>query len=201
MVTSYLGLLEKKFGSDLNPQAKEYMSFAVDGSQRMKRLIDDLLQYSRVDSQPIVLEEVDMNEVAKVVVEDNQVSIAETEAEIIIDPLPVICADKTQMKQLLTNLISDAIKFHDSKPPKVEVSAITYQREFVFSIKDNGIGIDPKYADKLFKMFQRLHTKEEYPGTGIGLAIVKKIVDRHHGRIWFESEPGKGTTFFFTIPA
>ena len=200
MITSYLGLLQKKFGHDLNPQAKEYMSFAVDGSQRMKRLIDDLLQYSRVDSQPIVLEEVDMNELAKVVGEDHQVAIGETEAELIVDPLPVICADKTQMKQLLTNLVSNAIKFHDSKPPRVEVSAITYQREFVFSVKDNGIGIDPRYKEKLFKMFSRLHTRDEYPGTGIGLAITKKIVERHGGRIWFESEPGKGTTFFFTIP-
>jgi len=200
MVTSYLGLLEKKYGHDLNPQAKEYMSFAVDGSQRMKRLIDDLLQYSRVDSQPIVLEEVDMNELVKVVEEDHQISIAETKAELVVDPLPVICADRTQMKQLLTNLISNAIKFHDSEPPRVEVSAITYQREFVFSVKDNGIGIDPRYKEKLFKMFSRLHTRDEYPGTGIGLAITKKIVERHGGRIWFESEPGEGTTFFFTIP-
>jgi PAS domain S-box-containing protein len=200
MVTSYLGLMEKKFGSELNPKAKEYMGFAVDGSQRMKGLIDDLLQYSRVDSQPIVLEVVDMNELVKVVEEDHQVSIRESKAELIVGPLPTIWADKVQIKQLLTNLISNAIKFHDSKPPRIEVSAVTYGDEFVFTVKDNGIGIDQRHGDKLFKMFSRLHTRDEYPGTGIGLAIAKKIVERHGGKIWFESEVGKGTAFYFTIP-
>jgi signal transduction histidine kinase len=199
MVTSYLGLMEKKFGSELNPQAREYMSFAVDGSLRMKKLIDDLLQFSRIDSRPIDLEEVDMGKVARAVVEDLAASINDLGTEVAIDSMPVIHADKAQMKQLLTYLLSNAIKFHNGKPPRVEISIITYGDEYVFSVKDNGIGIDEKYADKLFKMFSRLHTKEEYPGTGIGLAMAKKIVERHGGRIWFESELGKGTTFFFTI--
>ncbi|MDW5562630.1 MAG: ATP-binding protein [Methanomassiliicoccus sp.] len=202
MVTSYLALMNKKFGDELSPQAKEYMSFAVDGSTRMKELIDDLLAYSRIDSKSIVLEEINMNDEAKTVEEDLHVMIKETRAEVIIDPLPNIRGDKTQMKQLLTNLISNAIKFRrPGFKPRVEVSAVTYENEVVFSVEDNGIGIDPEYADKLFKMFSRLHTREEYPGTGIGLAVAKKIVERHGGRIWFESEPGKGTTFFFTIPA
>jgi signal transduction histidine kinase len=199
MVTSYLGLLERKFGRDLNPQAKEYMDIAVDGSLRMKKLIDDLLQFSRIDSRPIDLEEVNMGEVARAVVEDLTVSIDELGAEVTIDPLPAIRADKAQMTQLLTYLLSNALKFHNGKPPRVEISAIHYGDELVFSVEDNGIGIDKKYAEKLFKMFSRLHTKEEYPGTGIGLAMAKKIVERHGGKIWFESEPGKGSTFFFTI--
>ncbi|MDW5564172.1 MAG: PAS domain S-box protein [Methanomassiliicoccus sp.] len=201
MVTSYLGLLEKKFGNELSPQAKEFMGFAVDGSLRMKLLIDDLLEYSRIDSRPVNLEDVDMNIEAETVLHDLRSAIEEKEAEVIVNPLPTIRADDTQMKQLLTNLISNAIKFHGHKPSRVEVSAITYGNEFVFCVKDNGIGIDPRYADRLFKMFSRLHTKEEYPGTGIGLAICKKIVERHGGRIWFESESGKGTTFYFAIPA
>ncbi|MDW5562911.1 MAG: ATP-binding protein [Methanomassiliicoccus sp.] len=200
MVTSYLGLLDKKFGSELNAQAKEYMSYAVDGAVRMKQLIDDLLQYSRVDSRPIEISEVDMSELAQKAADEIHVSITEAKATLVIGPLPTIHADRAQMMQVLTNLISNAIKFRDGKPPRVEVSAILHETENVFSVQDNGIGIDPKYAEKMFKMFSRLHTKEEYPGTGIGLAICKKIVERHGGRIWFESEPGKGTTFFFTIP-
>lgn len=200
MVTSYLGLLEKKYGNELSPQAKEFIGFAVDGSMRMKELIDDLLEYSRIDSGPIDLNEVDMNEVATVVEEDLHASIEETGSMIIINHLPTIRADNTQMKQLLANLVSNAIKFHGDSRPKIEISAVTYENEFVFSVEDNGIGIDPKYADKLFKMFSRLHARDEYPGTGIGLAICKKIVDRHGGKIWFESEPGKGTTFYFTVP-
>jgi PAS domain S-box-containing protein len=200
MVTNYLGLLKKKFGGDLGPQAMDYMDIAMDGAERMRQLINDLLQYSRIDSQTKEFVPVDMNEIAETVLDELHVSAEDARAEIIIEPLPEVLADEQQMKQLLMNLISNAIKFRGEAPPRVEVSAVTYDHEFVFSIKDNGIGIDPRYADKLFKMFSRLHTKEEYPGTGIGLAIAKKIVEQHDGKIWFDSKPGKGTTFFFTIP-
>jgi PAS domain S-box-containing protein len=200
-ITSYLRLLDKKFGSELSPQAKEFVCFAMDGSLRMKELIDDLLQYSRIDSNIFERSEIDMNRVAMTIEDDLRVKIDETGAEVTVNILPALRADKTQMKQLLTNLISNAIKFRGSQIPRIEVSAVAYENEYVFSVKDNGIGIDPRYQDKLFKMFSRLHTRDEYPGTGIGLAISKKIVDRHGGRIWFESEPGRGTTFFFTIPA
>lgn len=200
MVTSYLSLLEKKFSRELSPQAKEYMGFAVQGSIRMRELIDDLLRLSRINSQPFRPDSVDMNEVANIVVKDLHVAIGDAGAEVVLGSLPIVRADEPQMRQLLTNLISNAIKFHSDKPPRIEVSSIDYENDFVFSINDNGIGIDPQYQDKLFKMFSRLHTKDEYPGTGIGLAIAKKIVERHHGRIWFESEPGRGTTFYFTIP-
>jgi PAS domain S-box-containing protein len=201
MVTSYIGLLNKKFGDELNPQAKEYMSFAVEGSVRMKVLINDLLTYSRIDSRPIVRENIDMNAVARTVTEDLHIAIRDSRAEVIVNSLPTVCADGTQMKQLLTNLISNAVKFHADRSPRVEVSAIICDNDIVFTVQDNGIGIDPRFEDKLFKMFSRLHTRDEYPGTGIGLAISKKIVERYGGRIWFESELGKGTTIFFTLPA
>ncbi|MDW5563464.1 MAG: PAS domain S-box protein [Methanomassiliicoccus sp.] len=200
MVTSYLSLTKKRYGEELPPKAKEFMSMAIDGSMRMRELIDDLLEFSRVDARPIELKDVDMNEVVKVVVEDLHIAIGDANAKLLIEPLPVVRADDVQMKQIMTNLVSNSIKFHDGRSPTVEVSAVTYDNEYVFSVKDNGIGIDPQYADKLFRMFSRLHTREEYTGTGIGLAISKKIVERHGGRIWFESEPGKGTTFYFTIP-
>ncbi|HHY75143.1 MAG TPA: PAS domain S-box protein, partial [Bacillus bacterium] len=191
MVTSYIGLLNKKFGDQLDPKAKEYMSYAAEGSHRMRELIDDLLAYSRIDSQSTVLEEIDMNDKVRAVIEDLHVAIGEIGAEVVVNPLPKICGDRTQMKQLMTNLISNAIKFHrDDEVPRIEISAVTFDDKFVFSVRDNGIGIDPKYQEKLFKMFSRLHTREEYPGTGIGLAISKKIVERHGGKIWFESEPG-----------
>ena len=201
MITAYLDLLCKKFDNELSPQAKEYMTIAIDGSVRMRELIDDLLEYSRLGSRPIEPTKVDMNEVARKVLEILNVSVKEADAQIVVETLPTIMADKQQIGLVLQNLLSNAIKFRGSEPLRIDISANRQVRDWVFSVKDNGIGIDPKYTDKLFKMFSRLHTKEEYPGTGIGLAIVKKIVERHHGRIWFESEPGKGTTFFFTIPS
>ncbi len=200
MVVSYLGLMESRFGDELPVQAKEYMGFAVSGAARMKRLIDDLLQYSRVDSRPLRLERVDMNELVASIREDLHLSIDESGSELLADALPSVCADRRQIKQLLTNLITNALKFHDDRTPRVEIAATISSKESIFSVRDNGIGIDPRFRDKLFVMFQRLHTHDEFPGTGIGLAICKKIVERHGGRIWFDSEVGKGTTFYFTIP-
>ncbi len=200
MVTMYIALLSKRFGDELSPLAKEYMRNAVEGSSRMKELIDDLLQYSRLDSRQIDQEPVDMNAVARQVVENLDASIREAGARVTIEPLPAIPADEQQIGQVLQNLLSNAIKFRSREPPRVRVSAVAYSTEYVFSVEDNGIGIDQRYADKLFKMFSRLHDRSEYQGTGIGLAIAKKIVERHGGRIWFASEPGKGSTFFFTIP-
>jgi light-regulated signal transduction histidine kinase (bacteriophytochrome) len=200
MVISYLDLLNHKFGDELNPKAKEYMAFAVDGADKMRELVNDLLAYSRVDSRPMKVEEVDLNKAIEEVVKDLHVAIRETNAEIIIEQLPTITADRMRIKQVFQNLITNAIKFHKGEPPKVEISAQRLGSEWEFAVKDNGIGIDPAYQDKIFEMFQRLHTKEEYPGTGIGLAIAKKIVERQGGRIWVDSEPGKGSTFFFTLP-
>ncbi len=200
MVTAYLGLLNKKFGSELSPQAKKYMSTAVRGSERMRQLIDDLLQFSRIDTKHGEFAIVDMNKVAHTVENNLQMAIGEARAHIVIEPLPTVLADETQMVQVLQNLISNAIKFHGAEAPRVEVSARHRGHEWIIAVKDNGIGIDPKYHENLFKMFQRLHTNEQYPGTGIGLAISKKIVERHGGRIWVESKKGVGSIFFFTIP-
>lgn len=201
MITMHLGVLNKRFGSDIDPRAKEHMEYVNAGAERMRQLVDDPLQYSRIEAQPGNLTQVDMNKVADLAIKDLRVSIDEANAEVMVEHLPTVMANELQMSQVLENLISNAIKFRRSDvKPRVEVSAIRYENEFVFAVKDNGIGIDAKYADKLFKMFSRLHTKEEYPGTGIGLAIAKKIVEKNGGQMWFEGEPGKGTKFYFTVP-
>ncbi|MDW5562969.1 MAG: ATP-binding protein, partial [Methanomassiliicoccus sp.] len=194
-ISFFTGLLEREVAGKLNGKEKDYLDLILEGTKRMQELIEDLLEYSRVETRGKDFVKVDMNHVADRVLLSLDSSINGSQAEVDVDRLPTINGDQTQMIQLLTNLISNAIKFRANEPPKIEVSAMRKNDEYVFSVKDNGIGIDPKYQDKLFKMFQRLHTKEEYPGTGIGLAICKKIVERHGGRIWFESEPGKGTTF------
>ncbi|MDW5563590.1 MAG: ATP-binding protein [Methanomassiliicoccus sp.] len=200
MVSSYLGLLEKKYEDKLDDNGVEYLRYAVEGAVRMSSIIDDLLTYSRIGTSGTPMIPVDMNDVLATAFGDLRVAIRESGAQITNVELPTVTADRSQIVLLLENLVANAIKFRGDYKPYIEITAVTFDNEYVFSVKDNGIGIDPKYADKLFKMFQRLHTKEEYPGTGIGLAICKKIVERHGGRIWFESEPGKGTTFYFTIP-
>jgi light-regulated signal transduction histidine kinase (bacteriophytochrome) len=200
MVMSNLALLKKKYGDNLDPKAKEYVSTAVNGSERMRELVNDILEYSRIESQPREFVKVDMNEVVRTVIDVLHLAKHEARAEVQIDSLPSICADQKQMTQLLTNLVSNAIKFRGVEPPRIRISAEPMAREFVFSVADNGIGIDPKYQENLFKMFSRLHSIDEYPGTGVGLAISKKIVERHGGRIWIQSALGSGTTFFFTIP-
>jgi light-regulated signal transduction histidine kinase (bacteriophytochrome) len=176
------------------------MNTTTEGAERMRQLVNDLLMFSRVDAQGKEFADVDMNKVAHDVVQELRFSIEEANVEVIIDSLPPVFGDDTLLKQLMTNLISNAIKFHNDEPPRVEISSSARYNKFVFSVKDNGIGIDPKYQENLFKMSQRLHNRDEYPGTGIGLAISKKIVGRHGGRIWFESDFGKGTTFYFTMP-
>jgi PAS domain S-box-containing protein len=200
MVTSYLGLLNRKCGPNLEEDARGYMQFAMDGAERMSEMIDDLLAYSRVETSGSPFGPVEMDEVLTVALKDLRVSIEESGASITHDALPTIMADRVQMTQVIRNLIANAIKYRGLATPQIHVSARGDGRKWVFSVSDNGIGIDPKFGDKLFQMFQRLHTREEYEGTGMGLAISKKIVERHGGRIWFESEVDKGTTFHFTIP-
>ncbi len=200
MVTMYLSLLRKKYGDELNPEAKKYMSVAMDGAERMRRMVNDLLEYSRVDTKERRFSPVDMNALAVQVRDGLRIAIEEANALVRLDPLPMVLADEAQMRQLLTNLISNAIKFRDDRRPLIEVSAMGRADEWVFAVKDNGIGIDPRFKEKLFQMFSRLQSRDEYPGTGIGLAISKKIVERHGGRIWVDSDGRSGSTFFFTIP-
>lgn len=200
MVTSYLRLLSRRYMATLEPEAQEFIGYAVEGADRMDQLVRDLLEYGRLGERSKKLAEVDCNEVFDECVRTLHEAIVEADAVITSDTLPIITADKTQIGQLFQNLIANAVKFRSKEMPRIHVSAAAKSGESVFSVADNGIGIEPQYLERVFVIFQRLHTRSEYPGTGIGLAICKKIVDGHGGKIWAESEPGKGSTFFFTLP-
>jgi len=200
MVSSYVQLLEKRYKGRLDKDADDFINFAVEGATRMAKLLDDLLTYSRVESGKGKLEKVDLNKVISEVLGNLRMTIDENKAKITYDKLPEVTADEVQIGQVFQNLIGNSIKFHDNKAPEIDIKSSKTGNEWLFSVKDNGIGIDMKYKDKIFIIFQRLHTRAEYPGTGIGLVLCKKIVEKHGGRIWFESEPGKGSTFYFTLP-
>ncbi len=198
MVTSYVQLLSNRYKDKLDQDANDFIAFAVDGSNRMRILITDLLQYSRVNrTKPF--EWIDLNNELTVILKNLESSIKENNALIKSDPLPKIYGDNVLIGQLFQNLIANAIKFKGEKNPEIYITGKKVNNAYQFSVKDNGIGIQKEYSDKIFVIFQRLHTKEKYPGTGIGLAICKKIVERHGGKIWVESEFGKGSTFYFTI--
>lgn len=201
MVTGYTQLIAKRYKGKLDTDADEFIQYAVDGAVRMQRLINDLLAYSRLGSKGQQFEKVDTIAALQEALSNLEVTIKENNADITYDPLPLIIADKLQIVQLFQNLISNPIKFKGCDPPKIHVSATFNNNEWLFSIKDNGIGFEPKYLDRIFVIFQRLHSPGEYPGTGIGLAICKKILEHHGGRIWAESQVGSGATFYFTIPA
>lgn len=201
MITAYITLLAKKYEGQLDPKADEYIGYVVDGSKRMQLLISDLLKYARLTTRQKPFELANFSKVVEDVIEDLQINIKETQASIKIDPLPQILADPTQIRQLFQNLITNAIKFHSDLPPVIIISAQKDKNEWCFCISDNGIGMEPKYYERVFMMFQRLHDREKYPGTGIGLTVCKKIVERHGGRIWVESVLGKGSSFYFTMPA
>jgi light-regulated signal transduction histidine kinase (bacteriophytochrome) len=200
MVTSYVQLLQRRYQGQLDAAADEFIGFAVDGARRMQQLINDLLSYSRVNSRGHEFAPVDCGAALDDAVSNLSAAIAEHGAEIVRDPLPTVVADRTQLVQLFQNLVGNAIKFRGPQPPQVHVAAENDDCQWRFAVRDNGIGIDPKYAAQVFLVFRRLHTRAKYPGTGIGLAICKRIVERHGGRIWFESSPGQGATFYFTIP-
>ncbi len=200
MVASYTQLLEKRYKDRLDADANDFIGYAVDGAKRMQQLINDLLTYSRVGTRGKPLEPADCMTVFEAAVANLDVAIRESGAEVTSDPLPTVMADEGQLVQLFQNLIDNAVKFHGEEPPRVHVSAEQSGDEWVFSVRDNGIGIDSQYLDQAFKVFQRLHGGK-YRGTGIGLSIAKKIVERHGGRIWLESQPDKGTIVHFTIPA
>ncbi|WP_243372205.1 ATP-binding protein [Geotalea sp. SG265] len=199
MVSSYLQLLEKKYRGRLDETADTYIHYAVDGARRMQALIEGLLNYSRIARPQFTW--VDLNRIFADATANLATAIVASDAVVKSQPLPTAWGDATQMLQLFQNLISNGIKYRKpGVPPRVEVSAIQNQEGWVFSVRDNGIGMKKEDHEKIFQMFQRLHTKEEYPGTGIGLASCKKIVEQHQGRIWVESSPGEGTTISFTIP-
>jgi PAS domain S-box-containing protein len=200
MVASYTQLLAQRYEAQFDDRAKTYIYYAVDGATRMQRLINDLLAFSRVNTQGKPPEPVDAQTVLSEALHNLSAAIAESQALVAHEALPTVRADPSQLRQVFQNLIANGIKFHREGPPQIHVTAHDLGSEWRFAVQDNGIGIDPKYASRLFVLFQRLHTRQEYPGTGIGLAVCKRIVERHGGKIWFESEPGKGTTFYFTLP-
>lgn len=199
-VQRFAQLLQRNFGESLKGEAKEFFDFIIGGVQRMQTLLNDLLAYSRVGSQGAAFAPADCKEICANVLESLQASVESHQAKVTVEPLPVVIGDATQLGQMFQNLLVNAIKFHGQRTPRVHVSVKEASSEWVFSVADNGIGIASEYFDRIFIIFQRLHTIEEYGGTGIGLAICKKIAERHGGRIWVESVVGEGSTFHFSIP-
>ena len=201
MVSSYLQLLENRYADELDEAGEEFIEFAVDGADRMREMIDALLAYSRVDTQGEPLEPVDVDEVVEAVRDALQMKIVESGAELTVDDLPRVRGDESQLRQVFQNLFSNAIEYSGDEPPRIHVSAERARSKWIVSVEDEGIGIDPEDQDRIFKVFERLHSRDEYEGTGIGLALCERIIERHEGSIWVDSEPGEGTTFSFTLPA
>jgi len=212
MIASYTQLLDRRYSDQLDKDAREFIGYAVEGATRMQVLINDLLAYSRLGTRGKPFAPTDCNEVLGRALDNLKFAIQDAKATVTAGNLPTVMGDGTQLTQLLQNLISNAVKFRAAAPPDVHIDAELKpvpadvqepdgpQSEWVFSVRDNGIGIEPQYFERIFVIFQRLHTREQYPGTGIGLAICKKITERHGGRIWVESVPEQGATFFFTVP-
>jgi PAS domain S-box-containing protein len=201
MVANFTQLLAERYSARLDPDAQEFIGFAVEGATRMQTLIRDLLMLSRVEMRGENFEVVRLDEALGQAVANLQMAIRENGALVSHDELPTVLADSTQMAQLFQNLIGNAIKFRSERPALIHISAVRTGKAWTFSVRDNGIGFEPECADRIFAPFQRLHTRDKYDGNGIGLGICRKIVERHHGKIWAESKPGGGSTFFFTIPA
>ena len=200
MVASYTQLLAQRYGDRLDPDAHEFIGFAVDGAARMRRLINDLLDYSRVTTRGDAPAPVDAQAALGEALTNLRSAIQETGGVVTAEPLPRVQADATQLSQLFQNLIGNALKFRGDAPPQVHISVTPWEGAWRFAVADNGIGIDPQYFDRIFAIFQRLHPSHRYPGTGIGLALCKRIVERHGGRLWVESTPGRGSAFYFTLP-
>ena len=201
MVASFTQLLAKRYRGKLDADADEFISYVVDGAVRMQRLINDLLTYSRIGRMGQGFAPTDCSAVFASVRANLCRAVEECGATITVDPLPTVQAEESQLLQLFQNLVGNAIKFcRDNEPPHVHVGARRQGAEWLFWVRDNGIGIEAQYADRIFLVFQRLHNRREYPGTGIGLAVCKKVVEQHGGRIWVESEAGQGSTFYFTLP-
>jgi hypothetical protein len=192
--------LSRRYKDQLDEDANEFIDFVVDAATRMQNLINDLLSYSRVGTRGQEFEPTNLNSVLESVLKNLDLRIKDNHATVTHDALPTVMADDRQFLQLFQNLIGNALKFRGEDPPQVHIGVTRQDEEYLFSVRDNGIGIDPQFVDRIFLVFQRLHGRGEYPGTGIGLAICKKIVERHGGRIWVESEPDAGSTFYFTVP-
>ncbi|WP_090505680.1 PAS domain-containing protein [Natronorubrum sediminis] len=200
MVTSYLQLLDQRYGDALEDDGEEFLEFAVDGAERMREMIEGLLEYSRVETRGEPFEPVDLDAILDEVRDDLQLRIDETDAEISADDLPTVVGDPSQLRQVFQNLLDNAIEYSGDEPPRVDITAERADSRWRITVHDHGIGIDSDNQDRVFEVFQRLHTSDEHPGTGIGLALCQRIVERHDGELWVESEPGEGSTFSFTLP-
>jgi light-regulated signal transduction histidine kinase (bacteriophytochrome) len=200
MINSFVQLLQRKFDGKLDAESGEYIKYTIEGAHRIQHLIDDLLSYTRLGAKSFSPRQVDLSTVFKETLSNLSMASEENQTEITCDPLPRVMADPTHMLLLFQNLIANAIKFCDKEKSRVHVSARPEADFWLFQVEDNGIGIDPQYFEKIFVVFQRLHPRDQYPGTGIGLALCKKIVEQHGGKIWVESEVGKGSKFRFTLP-
>ncbi len=199
LVSNHVQLLSRRYRGQLDQDADEFLDFAIEGTSRLKSLISDLLEYSKVGTSNKEFASVEMELMFARVLETFQPVIDDCRGLITHDPLPVVMGDSEQMVQLLSNLIDNSVKFRGNEPPRIHVGARQLSEKWLFFVRDNGIGIDPQYTERVFVIFQRLHSRDDYPGTGIGLAISRKIIERHGGHIWVDSEPGKGATFYFTL--
>ncbi len=199
-VVNYVSLLSRRYQDKLDNKADKYIENARQGAQRMQALIDDLLQYATVQYNQGAFKQVDLSALVDRVSANLRITLEQTGGHVSRDELPIIEAEESQLAQVFQNLIGNGLKFHSSEPPAVHVSSTRGERQWQFSVSDNGMGLNMEYSERIFALFRRLVTSDEYPGTGMGLAICKKIIEHHGGRIWVESEPGKGSTFFFTIP-
>ena len=200
VIASYVQLLQQRYEDRLDDRARKYINYAVDGARRMQDLIQGLLEYSRTGTRQVAIDDVDLSETLRLVRADLAHAIAESRATIHAGELPVVRADATQMRQLLQNLVGNALKFRGELPPVIEIDARDSPEAWAVTVRDNGIGLEPRFAERIFQVFQRLNPGEKYPGTGIGLAVCRRIVERHGGTIAVESTPGTGAAFTFTLP-
>ncbi len=200
MITSFLQLLERRYTDQLDQDANEFIGFAVDGAKRLDDMINDLLEFSKVTQKKIDFKKVDINKVLEQTKLNLKYAIDINNAKIIYDTLPTVYGDEMLIELLFQNIISNSIKYRSTETPKIDITTTIQSNKYLFAIKDNGIGMSPEHLERIFTIFQRLHSKDEYEGTGIGLAIAEKIIIQHNGKIWAESELGEGTTFYFTIP-
>jgi chemotaxis family two-component system sensor kinase Cph1 len=200
-VSSFLQILQSRVGQKLEPENREFLQYSVDGARRMQQLITDLLNYARVGQRARGAERVEVEDLLAHVLHNLDASIKESGATVEHDPLPAVKGDPGQISQVFQNLVGNALKFRSERPLRVSIRTRRVGKNWQFEIRDNGIGIEPRDFERIFVIFQRLHTRDEYPGTGIGLAICKRIIEAHGGRIWVESQLGEGTSFFFTLPA
>ncbi|OIB57869.1 ATP-binding protein [Natrialba sp. SSL1] len=199
MISSYLQLIETRYGDDLDADGREFIAYAVDGSERMTAMIDGLLEFSRVETRGAPLETVALEDVVAAVQQDLSLRIEQSQADVTVESLPRVRGDRSQLRQVFQNLITNAIEYSGDDPPTITISAERDGEEWCISVRDEGIGVEPSQQDRVFEVFHRLHSHEEHTGTGIGLALCNRIIERHDGEIWLESEPGIATTVSFTL--